>query len=302
MSTAVAKTSQNSPLVAMSERLAIDPNNLYSTLKATVFKNANDAEMAALCIVANQHGLNPLTKQIYAFPSKGGGITPVVSVDGWIAIMNGQKRFNGIDFDMKLDDSGKPVSCTAIIHIKDRDNPVKITEYFDEVKRNTEQWANMPKRMMRHKALIQGVRVAFGVSGLYDEDEANDMKAAKVISVETVKPADPFAALKEPAKEPDPVVVQVSEPEPVTTEPQQPEPAQAPPPPEPPKKTAKQRFIEIAETKGVPYDDFKTFLVNQGIFRDADSFPSYEDLPANVYEALTKAQVDKIVKTYGASK
>src|SRR5690606_526348 len=108
-----------------------------NTLKATVFKNASNEEMVALCAVSNEYNLNPFTKQIYAFPARGGGITPVVSVDGWIAIMNGQKRFNGIDFDMEMSKDGKPISCTASIHIKDRDNPTKVTEYFDECKRDT---------------------------------------------------------------------------------------------------------------------------------------------------------------------
>jgi hypothetical protein len=30
-----------------------------------------------------------------------------------------------------------------------------------------------PKRMHRHKSLIQGARVAFGFAGIYDEDEAH---------------------------------------------------------------------------------------------------------------------------------
>ena len=33
--------------------------------------------------------------------------------------------------------------------------------------------------MLRHKATIQAARYAFGLSGIYDEDEAQRMRAAK---------------------------------------------------------------------------------------------------------------------------
>ncbi len=36
--------------------------------------------MAALMIVADQYGLNPFTREIFAFPDKQNGIVPVVGV------------------------------------------------------------------------------------------------------------------------------------------------------------------------------------------------------------------------------
>ncbi|WP_414650481.1 recombinase RecT, partial [Escherichia coli] len=50
--------------------------------------DASDAQFIALLIVANQYGLNPWTKEIYAFPDKQNGIVPVVGVDGWSRIIN----------------------------------------------------------------------------------------------------------------------------------------------------------------------------------------------------------------------
>ena len=47
----------------------------------------SDEQMIALLIVADQYGLNPFTKEIYAFPDKHKGIVPVVGVDGWSRIM-----------------------------------------------------------------------------------------------------------------------------------------------------------------------------------------------------------------------
>ena len=41
----------------------------------------------ALLIVADQYGLNPFTREIFAFDDKRAGIVPVVSVDGWSRIL-----------------------------------------------------------------------------------------------------------------------------------------------------------------------------------------------------------------------
>jgi phage recombination protein Bet len=170
----------------MAGRYNVEPAKLLETLKGTVFKGASNEELMALVVVANEYQLNPFTRQIYAFPAKSGGITPVVSIDGWIAVMNRRDDFDGIEFEM-LDKDGKPFSCTAIVRVKGRANPVKVTEYFDECFRNTDPWRAMPRRMLRHKACAQGVRLAFGLAGCYDEDEARAMAALDPVA--NAKPA-----------------------------------------------------------------------------------------------------------------
>ena len=155
----------------MASRFNVEPAKLLGTLKNTVFKGASDDELLALVVVANEYGLNPLTKEIYAFPAKGGGIVPVVSVDGWNNVANSHPQMDGMEFEFAHDEGGKLVSCTCIIWRKDRNRPIKVTEYLSECRRNTDPW-RMEHRMLRHKALIQCARVAFGFSGVYDEDDA----------------------------------------------------------------------------------------------------------------------------------
>lgn len=140
---------------------------LYQVLKATAFKGeVTDAQLSALLIVAKQFGLNPWTKEIYAFPDKG-GIVPVVGVDGWARIINSNSQFDGMDFEQDAD------SCTCIIYRKDRAHPTKITEWMAECKRSgVKPWESHPYRMLRHKAMIQCARIAFGFGGIYDVDEA----------------------------------------------------------------------------------------------------------------------------------
>jgi phage recombination protein Bet len=160
-------------LAVMANRLNVEPQKLLQTLKDTVFKGANDSELLALVVVANEYGLSPLLKEIYAFPAKGGGIVPVVSIDGWISMVNRQPQLDGLEFEWAGGEL--PESCTCVIYIKDRSHPVRITEFYKECFRSTEPWKQMPRRMLRHKALKEAARVAFGFSGITDEDEARDI-------------------------------------------------------------------------------------------------------------------------------
>jgi phage recombination protein Bet len=198
---AVAEFQQNkSLLVRVANKYGVDPDRMLLTLKATAFKQQGDHEvsneqMMALLIVAEQHGLNPWTKEIYAFPDKKNGIVPVVSVDGWSRIINENAQLDGIEFHYSETLipagtlKGQTMAChewiEAVIRRKDRSSPVVVREFFEEVYRPPFEgrgsngpysvngpWQSHPRRMHRHKALIQGARIAFGFGGIYDQDEA----------------------------------------------------------------------------------------------------------------------------------
>lgn len=174
--TAIAKPSV---LASLAAKLDVDPAKLYPMLKRTCFaKCRNDDEFMAMCIVANTYGLNPILREIFAFPNKKtGAVVPVVGVDGWMRIINSHPAIDGIEFAETADGS----YCTAIIYRKDRAHPVKVTEWLDECLGDTEPWKKWPRRMLRHKALIQAARIAFGFSGIYDPDEARRIEEATVV-------------------------------------------------------------------------------------------------------------------------
>ncbi|WP_375696045.1 recombinase RecT [Bartonella sp. AC67GZZY] len=139
-------------------------------------KNANaitDAEFAVFLFVANTYGLNPLTKEIYALPKKGGGIIPVVSIDGWIKIIKSNPDFDGMTFQDQLDKDGNLIAIKCAIRLKGIKDPIEVTEYLKECEQgHSDPWKKYPARMLRHKATIQCARYAFGLSGIYEEDEA----------------------------------------------------------------------------------------------------------------------------------
>ncbi len=164
----ISKVEKLSQQLASRLNLGVDGRELVETLKETAFRGqVSDSQMAALLIVAEQYGLNPWTKEIYAFPDRQNGIVPVVGVDGWARILNGNENFDGMEFSQ--DDE----SCTCKIYRKDRSHPTSVTEYMSECRRdNVQPWKTHPRRMLRHKAMIQCARIAFGFGGIYDEDEA----------------------------------------------------------------------------------------------------------------------------------
>ncbi len=129
----VTSLAERSVVVRMAERYGIDAGKMMTTLKATAFKGeVSNEQMMALLVVAEQHGLNPWTKEIYAFPSRQ-GIVPMVSIDGWIRIINSRPELASIEFEYAADNEW--VAC--VIARKDREKPVVIREYLRECKRDT---------------------------------------------------------------------------------------------------------------------------------------------------------------------
>lgn len=187
----ISKVEKLSQQLASRLNLGVDGRELVETLKETAFRGqVSDSQMAALLIVAEQYGLNPWTKEIYAFPDRQNGIVPVVGVDGWARIINGNPAFDGMEFEQ--DDE----SCTCKIYRKDRSHATSVTEYMSECRRdNVQPWKTHPKRMLRHKSMIQCARIAFGFGGIYDEDEAERIVQSKQPEKE-INPAQSVPAEK----------------------------------------------------------------------------------------------------------
>lgn len=168
----------NTPSVIndMAQRFGMDRDAFVATIKQTCMPanvNVTNEQFVAFLLVAKQYNLNPITKEIYAFPSKG-GIVPIVGVDGWNNIINSNPQLDGIGFeDILVDGNITAIKCK--IYRKDRAHAVEVTEYMNECKRETQPWKQWPARMLRHKALIQCARYAFSLSGIVDQDEAERM-------------------------------------------------------------------------------------------------------------------------------
>ena len=200
----------------MASRYNMDAKAFEQTIKATVMPaGATNEQMAAFLLVANQYDLNPVTKEIYAFPSRGGGVTPVVGIDGWINLAQRRHEFDGLEFEYD-NEGGEPKSCSCRIYRKDRGRPIVVTEYMDECRRPTDPWKSHPRRMLRHKAAIQAIRYAFGFSGIKDEDDAEVIYADAVVVEDG--PSQASAAIMGKARETSATATLSADDEPTNTE------------------------------------------------------------------------------------
>ena len=240
----------------MSQRYSVDPTKLLQTLKSTVFTGASDDELMALVVVANEYGLNPFLREIYAFPKKGGGIQPLIAVDGWVRMMNSNPAFDGIEFEFHDDDGD--LACSATIHVKGRSKPVKVTEYKSECERNTDPWKTCPRRMLRHKALIQACRIAFGFSGAF-EPESNE-GAIEVY-------AEALSSAATPATQPAPAAIT--------------ETSHASP---------QERLQTIVMDAGFTFRDFHEWATSTKNFKDADSVSTFSEVPTETATRIVRAK------------
>jgi hypothetical protein len=207
--TALAAKQNKGLLSTMAAKFGVDPDKMLATLKATAFKgDVTNEQMIALLAVANQYDLNPWTKEIYAFPDKKNGIVPVVGLDGWSRIINSNAAFDGMEFveSESLIDSPEHKPCPewieCRIYRKDRSRAIAVRERFSECYRPPFKggqygpvngpWQSHTSRFLRHKAMIQCARLAFGFVGIYDPDEAERLR--ETIDVSPVTRTAPRSA------------------------------------------------------------------------------------------------------------
>ena len=182
----------------------MDYDVFMDTIKKTIMPGgASNEELVTFLAVANEYDLNPFIKQIYAFSSNK-GIHPIVPVDGWTKIVNGNPNYDGMEFDDTFGEDGKIASISCTIFRKDRNKPTMVTEYYSECFRETGPWKKWPVRMLRHKAFIQCARYAFGLSGIFDPDEAariQDAEQGTSVEEKTALKMEKMEKLVETSKE-----------------------------------------------------------------------------------------------------
>lgn len=190
------------PFETMAGRLSMDPAAVKNLMVNTLMKAKNngrvsDEELMVFMSIANEYRLSPLSKEIYAFNNRG-AIQPIVSIDGWLKIINSHPQFDGMEFEDHQDDAGNLQAITCRIYRKDRSRATEVTEYLAECRGSSDPWKKWPVRMLRHKATIQAARYAFGLSGIVDPDEADRMQGVTLdgAGVESQGVADISAELE----------------------------------------------------------------------------------------------------------
>lgn len=151
----------------------------------------DQTDLDRLLLTAEKLNLDPLCGEIYAVEassdpvasqnqSKGKkAIVIVVSVDGWSRIINSHTQFDGMKFfESEPGHDELPLYFECTIFRKDRRVATSVREYMYEAHTGQGAWLTHPRRMLRHKAMVQCARICFGLGGVYEPDEAQRVTKA----------------------------------------------------------------------------------------------------------------------------
>jgi hypothetical protein len=167
-------------------RSGMSPESFVKALTQTSLSSLDvwgQVDLELLLLSAERFGVNPLGREIFLVRSDDRPDEPpmvVLGVDGWSHVLNSHKKFAGMQFtESEQLVEGVPAWIECTLHRWDRCVPTTVREYFEEVRGATQPWITHPRRMLRHKALVQCARLAFGLVGVYDNDEAQRIFASK---------------------------------------------------------------------------------------------------------------------------
>jgi len=105
--------------------------------------------------------LDPLCEEIGFTQYDDGHWQVFITIEGCSKLLNQHPQFNGLVFnqaDTLVDGVPEWIECS--IYRRDRIMPITVREYLMEVRSENEIWQKMPRRMLRHRALQQCVRLA----------------------------------------------------------------------------------------------------------------------------------------------
>ena len=109
--------------------------------------------------------LNPSADEIDLVQFEEGRWQVFITVNGWAKLINAHPAFCGIEFSEASElHQGVPIWMGCAIYRTDRIKPIVIREYFTEMKTEHAAWQQMPRRMLRHRAMQQCARLAFGIT------------------------------------------------------------------------------------------------------------------------------------------
>ncbi len=154
-------------IAKLSQLLSIEVDALNTWVENHAL--AGDLTLLAFLHMTITHKLDPLLGEATIWMDADKRAHPSITIDGWMKILNSHPAFAGITFDEGQKSGNTPlnalpdfISCT--IYRTDRQQPIAVREYYEEVKSDHPMWKSMPRRMLRHRALQQCARLAFGIS------------------------------------------------------------------------------------------------------------------------------------------
>ena len=99
-----------------------------------------DGGLLRLLQMAKRFNLDPLNREIYPYFNQDGSVTPTLTIDGWLRLVNSNPDFDGCritesEEEILIPGTSKPCVkwCQVELYRKSLKYPVIIREYFEEV-------------------------------------------------------------------------------------------------------------------------------------------------------------------------
>jgi hypothetical protein len=146
-------------LTKAANQLDIDEKELQAWLDLQIEVPAKSI-LALLRSMRSLH-LDPLSEEIGLTQYEDGHWRVLITIEGCSKLLNQHPQFNGLVFkqaDTLIDGVPEWIECS--IYRRDRTIAITVREYLIEVRGENSIWQKMPRRMLRHKALQQCVRLA----------------------------------------------------------------------------------------------------------------------------------------------
>lgn len=169
-------------------------------------KGTTEGDMQFCMSAAKTLGLNPILNEIYFVERKQqingqwvSKVAPMAGKNAWLKLAHAHKEFDGIESETIIKKVPKFVNGEwvevnelvgiATVYRTDKTRPIKVEVLYSEYvqfKKDgtpTQFWAEKPHTMLKKVAESQALRMAFNVSGLYDESELPQSEESKYESV-----------------------------------------------------------------------------------------------------------------------
>ena len=168
--TALATVKPERASALLAEGLKMDQGAMIEVIKAQCFaqsdpKKITNEQLAAYINVATSlkaqaPNFNPiLPGMLYAFPTKNGGIAPMIGPDGVFALLSSRPDVEGWTSVCNFDDKGHLLSATATIFVRGMHPITKICYYNEWKVDSNPNWKARPCHMMELRALKQAARM-----------------------------------------------------------------------------------------------------------------------------------------------
>lgn len=183
----------------------------YETFVRSVTENAfrmitvwNESDLERLLVACEVLQLSPVSTEIFAIkaPDQGGSVKFAIGLDGWMRLMEQHPAYDGMRFtesEELMDGVPSWIECT--IYRRDRRVAMSAKEYLFEARRAEGAWLTHPRRMLRHKALVQCARLTFALpsmaTALYHGDLNLPPKSTNCGSASRMRESDVESSPKE---------------------------------------------------------------------------------------------------------